>query len=163
MSKHLRQVPGTNLGYSSVAGWIDLVYWVGSYPRASTPHHNRCKWLYRSLTLGDIRNLSDLPTLAKLEHLFDCARYWDVPSRYGLGRVFKRSELGFLLAETRNRILAVLSGRAEQPRAKGPRFDPQRLPDAALDRLIQRHPDMNVVEELRAERRRRLESFSSHA
>jgi hypothetical protein len=152
----MRQVSGTNLPYSSVAGWLDLVYRVGSQPRASTPFYQRCRLLYRSLRLDDIRACRDLAALAGLEQLFDRARHWqDLPAGYGLQRVMARSEIGALLVETRNRLEAVRSGRADRQRRPGPRFDAQRLPDAALERLIQHHPDLGVVEQLRAERRRR--------
>lgn len=69
----------------------------------------------------------------------------------GLGRELSRGAIGELLVETRNRITVLRIGRTE-PKPKGPRMDPSRLPDEALDRLIQRHPDMRLVEELRAER-----------
>ena len=37
-----------------------------------------------------------------------------------------------LMVETRNRLDALRSGRADRPRCKGPRFDPARIPDPAL-------------------------------
>jgi hypothetical protein len=152
----MRPVLGTNLSYSSVAGWLRLVYQVGSLPRCSTPYHQRCRLLYRSLRLADIHACRDLEALAGLEQLFDRARHYaDLPAGYSLRRVLARSELGALLVETRNRLEAVRSGRADRQRQPGPRLDPQRLPDAALERLIQHHPDLAVVELLRAERRRR--------
>ncbi|MES2042559.1 MAG: hypothetical protein V4475_01720 [Pseudomonadota bacterium] len=64
-------------------------------------------------------------------------------------------ELGELLVEARNRATLAAIGR-DRPREKGARFDPARIPLEAIDHLIQRHPNMRVVEQLRAERNRRL-------
>jgi hypothetical protein len=72
-----------------------------------------------------------------------------------LQRELTRTEIGTFLVETRNRLDALYSGRADRPCAKGPRFDPACIPDAALERLIQRHPDLEIVDRLRAERSRR--------
>lgn len=74
--------------------------------------------------------------------LYECSAPWSA------------EELGVLLVEARNRTLLHQLGR-DRPRDKGPRFDPSRMPDAAIDALIQRHPDMRIVEELRSERLRR--------
>lgn len=152
----LRKVPCTRLSWESLSGWLDLVFEVGGVIRCSRVHYERCDLLYGSLQLADILFCSDLTALERAEDLFDRARYNDVPSGRGLGRVWTREHLGGLLVETRNRLDAVRSGRAFQPRRfKGPRLDPVCLPDAALDRLIQTHSDLQLVERLRQERRRR--------
>jgi hypothetical protein len=67
-----------------------------------------------------------------------------------------RSEIGALLVETCNRLAALRSGRADRPRAKGFRFNPERIPGAAPGRLIQQHPDIDIADRLRTERIRRL-------
>jgi hypothetical protein len=152
-----RSVPGTNLGYSSLAGWLELVTRIGGQIRCSQRHYIRCGLLYRSLRVNDIRSSRDIAALEGCERLFDCARgAGDVPCGRGLPRELTRSEIGALLVETRNRLAALRSGRADRPRPKGPRFDPVRIPDAALERLIQCHPDLGTVDRLRAERVRRL-------
>lgn len=77
--------------------------------------------------------------------LFEIYRPWTDP------------ELGELLVEARNRLTLRGLGR-DRARARGPRFDPARIPDRALDHLIQTHRSMAVVEQLRAERNRRREA-----
>lgn len=78
---------------------------------------------------------------------------------YGLDRAFTRAERGERLVEVRNRIVLLGLGRME-PKPKGPRLDPMRLPDAVLLRLIQTHADPRLVEQLRAERQRRLDAIT---
>jgi hypothetical protein len=68
-----------------------------------------------------------------------------------------RAQFGELLVIARNRAALYQLGR-DRPKPKGPRFDPQLLPDDRIDALIQRHPDMAIVEALRSERRRRHEA-----
>ncbi|MGA8758142.1 MAG: hypothetical protein WB611_17770 [Stellaceae bacterium] len=152
-----RRVRGTNLTYASLAEWLDLVYRIGGRIRCSSSHYHRCRRLYRSLTLDDLRRSRDPTALERCERLFDQARRaGDIPSGRGLQREFTRSEIGTLLVETRNRLAALRSGRADRRRPKGPRFDPAAIPDHALARLIQQDPDLDTVDRLRAERIRRL-------
>lgn len=152
-----RRIEATRLVWSSLREWLILVLVEGGSCRASTPAHARCDRLYRSLTVQDIRATRDVEALEFAASMFDHARHGEVPSGRGLRRCFSRGELGAFLVEIRNRVDAVRSGRADAPaRTPGPRFDPRRLPNAALDRLIQSHADMAVVEALRAEKRRRL-------
>jgi hypothetical protein len=149
-------VRGTDLAYASVGEWLALVYRIGGRIRCSTSHYRRCARVYRSLFIADIRECRDVPALEACENLFDRARGTaDIPCGHGLQRALTRPEIGALLVETRNRLDGLRSGRADRPRSKGPRFDPARIPDAALERLIQRHPDLEVVDRLRAERARR--------
>jgi hypothetical protein len=151
-----RHVRGTNIAYSSVREWLALVYEIGSQINPSTRHYQRCAALYGSLGADDLRDCRDLGALEACERLFAGARGpCDVPAGHGLQRELTRADIGALLVETRNRIAALRSGRADRPRPKGPRFAPAVLPDRALDRLIQRHPDLAIVEQLRAEKRRR--------
>jgi hypothetical protein len=152
-----RSVRGTNLAYASLAEWLELVYRICGQIRCSSAHYRRCSRLYRSLRTGDIRASRDLRTLEACERLFNHARGpGDVPPGLGLQREFSRAEIGALLVEIRNRIDALRSGRIDRLRPKGPRFDPERIPSAALERLIQQHPDLDTVDRLRAERIRRL-------
>jgi hypothetical protein len=155
MASARRCLRGTNL--SSLAEWLELVYRIVERIKASRGHYNRCDRLYRSLTVNDIRFSRDIAALEARERLFNRARgAGDVPSGHGLQRALTRAEIGALLVETRNRLDALRSGRANHPRSRGPRFDPMRIPDAALERLIQQHPDLKTVDQLRAERNRRL-------
>lgn len=157
MASTRRCVRGTNFSHASLIEWLELVYLIGGRIKASREHYNRCDRLYRSLSVNDIRFSRDIPALEACERLFNHARgAGDVPSGHGLQRALTRAEIGALLVETRNRLDALRSGRANHPRSSGPRFDPMRIPDAALDRLIQQHPDLDTVNRLRAERIRRL-------
>ena len=74
---------------------------------------------------------------------------------YGLDRAFTRAERGVLLVEVRNRRILLALGRSA-PKPKGPRLDPRLLPADALERLIQSHTDVSLVEQLRHERQRRV-------
>jgi hypothetical protein len=132
-----------------------LVARVGNLGRHATPHYDRCSRLYNSLTAADIRACRDAAALDTAYVLFDKARHSDVPA-YGLGRVWTREALGQMMVEVHNQRVRVSLGRLDRPRPKGPRFDPERLPLTALDRLIQRHPDVDLVDQLRAERERRF-------
>ncbi len=158
-----KTVPGTRLAWSTLEEWLELVDQVGRIPKSSTPHHQRCARLYNSLTLADICGCTDMEVLVRAEAVFDQARYAGGPGYYSVGRVWTRAALGEALVETRNQIARVRSGRAGAPRAKGPRFDPTMLPAAALDRLIQQHPDLTLVNLLRVERDRRLKLATSMA
>jgi hypothetical protein len=127
-------------------------------------HYDRCARLYRSLRSDDIRSSRDLAALEGCERLFNRARgAADIPFGYGLQRADPprhRRAAGRNPQPSRHL--------AQRPRRKGPRFDPARIPTAALerliqrhpdldtlDRLIQRHPDLDTLDRLRAERRRR--------
>lgn len=143
----------------ALADWLELVYRIGGRIRPSCAHYDRCRRLYRSLCIGDIRSSCDLRALEACEQLFNRARGpADIPRGRGLQRELTRAEIGMLLVETRNRLDGLRNGRSDRPRVKGPRFDPACIPDAALDRLIQRHPDLETVDRLRAERMRRQSS-----
>lgn len=65
------------------------------------------------------------------------------------------AELGAMIVELRNRFTLFELGRLA-PKPKGPRFDPDRIPLERLDWLIQRHPNMDLVERLRQARNRRM-------
>lgn len=76
------------------------------------------------------------------------------PGSFPADTGWSKAELGELIVELRNRRLLWSLGRLEA-KAKGPRFDPALIPDDALERLIQRHPDLELVDRQRAERNRR--------
>lgn len=77
------------------------------------------------------------------------------PGGFSANTGWSPAELGDLLVEVRNRQHLWSIGRM-QARTKGPRFDLGRIPDDRLDALIQRHPNLALVDCLRAERARRL-------
>lgn len=149
------RVAGTNLVWTSLADWLRLVDQVGGILRPSSRHYARCRALYYSLSIEDIRGCLDSVALKEAVLLFDRARHRREGLEHGPSREMSRAELGARLVECRNQLQRVESGRATLPRIRGPRFDPALLPDTALDRLIQRHPDLGVVELLREQRRQR--------
>ena len=88
--------------------------------------------------------------------MLDVARHGYTGDLYGLDRAFAKPEAGVLLMEVRNRRRLLALGR-DRARERGPRLDPERLPLAAIERLIQHHRDLALVERLRAERARRMD------
>lgn len=93
--------------------------------------------------------------LPLLEGVVHCGHQGINVGPYGPHRTgWTRSEFGDLLVAARNRAALYRLGR-DRPKPKGPRFDLQLLPDHRIDHLIQRHPDMIIVDALRDERRRR--------
>jgi hypothetical protein len=128
--------------------------------RAATPAYNRFDRTARWLTAARISTFTDVDQVTALAGLLRNARY---PSTFihGLDRVWSRAELGSLIVAAHNRSRQLAMGR-QTPRVRGPRLDPARLPDDRLDHLIQRHKDLEVVEALRVEKRRR-ESRRSEA
>jgi hypothetical protein len=110
--------------------FLDLVYRIGGRIAPSQRYYTRCRRLYRSFSIQDIRRSRDIPALEACERLLSRARRpGDVPAGRGLQRELTRAEIAAFLVETRNRLNALLSGRADRPRPKGPRFDPARIPE----------------------------------
>lgn len=116
------------------------------------PMGDRFKATARELTVERIRESRQLEDLERIAGWLDAAR----PSCSGsyLAGVWSRRELGELIVEIRNRITLLRLGR-DRPREKGDRFELERIPDDRLEWLIQRHPNLDLVDRLRAERARR--------
>jgi hypothetical protein len=148
-------VQGTRLKWRGLSEWLTRTYEVNATMRCSAQCHGRAVALYKTLTIDRIRNSVDIEVLRKIHELLRSSRYTDAPLRYGLGRAFTRAELGVLISEADNQIRWVENGCPA--REKGPRLDPRYLPDDRLDFLIQRHRDIDLVEKMRAEKRRRME------
>lgn len=148
-------IPGSNLCWSTISEWVALSNARGQIVRACSGHYAQMDALYRSLTIERVRASHDNTGLAAARELLDNARNRSCGQFRGPERSLARAEIGALLVELHNRLSALVSGRWLLPRVKGPAFDPALLPDAALDRLIQTHPDPGVVERLRVERRTR--------
>jgi hypothetical protein len=136
-----------------VTAWLEAISRLQIQMRASTPSYNRFDRTARWLTASRIRSITDHDQAAALAGLLRQARY---PSTFihGLDRVWSRAELGVLLTEATNRTRQLAMGR-QTPRVRGPRLDPAYLPDDRLEVLIQQHRDLEVVEALRVEKRRR--------
>ncbi len=145
-------IPGTRIDWATIGEWCARVTDEGGKLRASSEHYGRLRALYRSLTVDHVRRSCDRPGLLRAEQMFNLGRFNAIPKYHGLASELSRAEMGTMLVELRNRRIALASGRAFLPRTKGPRLDPAQLTDAALDRLIQTHVDLNLVDRLRAER-----------
>lgn len=137
--------------WESMGSWVRHMNHLFALETPSSEHYTRTRATARELTIDRIRECRHDDDLGRCEDMLVQARAgW----LYGLDRAFTRSERGELLVEVRNRRALLAKGR-DRPRQKGPRFDPTRMPIAVLDRLIQIHPDLSLVELLRAERSNR--------
>jgi hypothetical protein len=117
----------------------------------SSDHYRRLRETARELTAARVRECRHDDDLERVELMLIEARSgW----LFGLDRAFTRAERGELLVEVRNRRQLLALGRSA-PKPKGARFEPSRLPDAVLDRLIQSHPNQQLVDQLRDEREHR--------
>jgi hypothetical protein len=122
----------------------------------SSAHFQRFDETARHLTAERIRCCRHAEDLERVEHrLLDARHKLRAGYIHNLDRVWTRPELGALIVEVRNRLAQLRVGR-DAPKPKGPRLDPTRMPLEAIERLIQRHPDLELVGRLRAERARRL-------
>ncbi len=150
-------VPGTRSSGTGLAGWMQEAGSVGAIPRHSAPQYARCKRLYTSLQLRDVHACRDEATLEQFMGHLSRARSW--PVRHALCSFVSAAWLGAMRRETYNQLRWVRGGCVV--RTKGPRLDPEQIPDDRLDVLIQSHRDMGLVEALRAEKRRRLGELSA--
>ncbi|WP_336966384.1 hypothetical protein [Sphingobium aquiterrae] len=141
----------------SMASWVRQVGHLLAIEMASGDHYHRVRESARALTAERIRECRHDDDLERAEGLLAAARHSFSGYLYGLERAFTKAELGVLLMEVRNRRRLLALGR-DRARERGPRLDPACLPIEALERLIQTHRDLKLVERLRAERARRLDA-----
>lgn len=139
--------------WNTVSDWLTEIARQRGLMRASTPSYQRFDRTARWLTAARIRACTDQEVMTALGGILRQARY---PGNaiHGLDRVWSRAELGVLVTEATNRARQLAMGRKD-PRRRGPRLDPAYLPDDRLNFLIQRHANLQFVEVLRTERRRR--------
>ncbi len=137
--------------WESMGAWVRLMHRLFAIEEPSSDHYRRSRETARELTVARVRACRHDDDLKRVEHMLIEARSgW----LYGLDRAFTKAERGELLVEVRNRRQLLAMGRTG-PKQKNGRLDPALLPDDALNRLIQRHPSSDLVEQLRAERERR--------
>lgn len=151
-------VPGTDARWRGLRGYVAECHCVSNLIRCCRRHYSRCARVYRSLDVErDVRASFDLDGLDVLAAFLAEAgrRGARLPHGRPFSAEFTRAELGILRMAATNHIRSIRSGRAAEPRPKGPRLDPARLPDAALGHLIQIHSDLALVNRLRSERARR--------
>ncbi len=149
--RHKARERAKGFAWESMGAWVRHMGRLFALETPSSDHYARTLETARALTVERIRECRHDDDLGRCEAMLLEARSgW----LYGLDRAFTRSERGALLVEVRNRRHLLGIGRTA-PKPKGPCFDPRRLPADALDRLIQSHSDIAVVEMLRRERERR--------
>lgn len=148
--------------FTTLAAWLVEIDRQGAVMRARSRLYERFDRTARTLTPGRIRREDDPVAIADLVGRLRAARYPWGHDLHELDRVWSRAELGVLITEAVNRQRQLAIGRVT-PRPKGPSLDPRRLPDDRLEHLIQHHRDLQVVEALRAERRRREILRGDHA
>ena len=139
--------------WNTVSDWLTEIERQLGLMCASTSSYQRFDRTARWLTAARIRACTDQAVMAALEGILRQARY-PGSAIHGLDRVGSRSEVGVLVTEATNRTRQLTMGRKD-PRRRGPRLDPAYLPDERLNHLIQRHANLQLVEALREERRRR--------
>lgn len=136
--------------------WLEEIRRQARVMQCRSGHHRRFEATARQLTAWRIRSAVQC-SAAAIEQILPlleaCRRD---PGRRLLGErhCWRDAELGELLVEARNRLELARLGR-DRARMRGPRFDPTRIPGDRLEHLIQRHPDLAIVDQLRAERARR--------
>ena len=159
------RVPGSGMiipPFTTLAAWLAEIDRQGALMRPRSRLYERFDRTARTLTPGRIRRADDPVAIGDLVGRLRAARYPWGHDLHDLDRVWSRAELGVLLTEAVNRQRQLAIGRVT-PRPKGPHLDPRRLPDDRLEHLIQHHRDLQVVEALRAERRRRATLRGDHA
>lgn len=148
--------------FTTLAAWLAEIDRQGALMRPRSRLYERFDRTARTLTPGRIRRADDAVAVGELVGRLRAARSPLGLDVHELDRVWSRAELGVLLTEAVNRQRQLAIGRLT-PRPKGPTLEPRRLPDDRLDHLIQHHRDLQVVEALRAERRRRDSLRGDHA
>lgn len=144
----------------SMASWVRHIGHLLAIETASGDHYHRVRERARELTADRVRECRHDDDLERAESLLAASRHGFSGCLYGLDRAFTKGELGILLMEVRNRRRLLALGR-DRARERGPRLDPAYLPMEAIERLIQRHRDLELVERLRAERARRLDASNA--
>lgn len=135
--------------WQGMASWVRQLASVPPSWRRSWQQDERFRRIAKMLDVEKILASRDGEGLALVEK-------WLVAARdNGLSDVLSKAAIGKLLVEVRNRRHLLAIGR-DRPKLKGPSMDPTALPDSALERLIQSHSDLALVDLLRAERDRRV-------
>jgi hypothetical protein len=161
------------LGDAAIAGELQVTPWAGGanwvyevrrlarIMQCRSAHHRRFERTCAQLTPWRLRSpvQCNAAAIAGILPLLEAAKRtvgYGLPiGNLGPQRTgWTRAEFGELLVVARNRKLLLELGR-DRPKEKGPRFAPELLPIERLESLIQTHRDLDVVDRLRAERRRR--------
>lgn len=143
------------LAWEGMGSWVRLIGRLLAVETCASVYFERFDKTARQLTAERIRACRHADDLARVGDMLDEAN--EARRRcylHGLDCVWSKAEFGALRVEVRNRLHQLRIGR-DAPKPKGPRFDPSRLPLDRIEALIQSHPDIRIVEQLRAERARR--------
>lgn len=154
-------VPGTRQEFRTLDEWRELHYSRLTTGRASRHEYRRQAAIFAALRPWMVRQCEDLDGLRRLHSYlyadigvgfvrFDAADY-----AHGLSGYW-REHLAELRIETHNRIHQLETGAAFRDRVRHGPADPERMPDRALDRVIQTCRDAELVARCRAEKARRM-------
>lgn len=139
-----------------LAVWLALVARRANNVRSCSLSHERARRDYRQINKDMVWKCQNASVLKETRSTLIEGRNRRYPWRYPLSHAFSRAEFGALIVEIDNQLSWIERGRPA-PRAKGPTFDPARIPDDRLNALIQSHPDLAIVDRLRHERALRQE------
>ena len=144
-------IPGTRLAFASLADWCWLYRWRCQVGRASAGEYRRRSAILHALTADQVAASRDLAGLSELDALL---RTTSGPVRFDHGAGDARQRNALLIA-THNRRHQLETGAAFRDRVRHGPADPARMPDRALERVIQGCRDLALVERCRRERARR--------
>ena len=146
------KVQGTTYSFSTLQEWIDLHQWRLNVGRCSSAENVRRARIFKALRPTTISQSTDLDGLrAVLDYLrspiglvrFDHGLNW-------------RGHHAALRMAVHNRLHQLESGSAFRNRRRHGSADPTKMPDQALNRVIQTCRDMELVEKCRAEKAIRM-------
>jgi hypothetical protein len=148
------KIAGTRDSFASFSEWIDLHHRRLIHGRASAGEYRRIDNIFHGLTSDMVMRSFDTDGLRRLNdylHLnsghagvrFDAGSEW-------------RPHLTALKIAVHNRLHGLETGAAFRNRLRHGPVDPSRMPDRALDRVIQTCGDKELVERCRVERAARL-------
>jgi hypothetical protein len=141
------KVRGTRMEFGTISGWIELHFRRLQIGRPSRHEYARQAAIFRALSPAMVKRSRDLVGLRRLDSYlrapsgvrFDTCDDW-------------RVRHNALVMAVNNRIHQIESGAADRNRVRHGPADPCKMPDRALERVIQSCKDMNLVERCRAER-----------
>lgn len=157
MTAGMVKVAGTMFSFGTLDEWRRLHYGRLVHARASRQEYGRQHRIFMALRPETIRRSFDVDGLRRLNDYL----------RADIGVGFVRFDAGAHRGNTwrghltalrmaaHNRLHQLESGSAFRDRVRHGPVDPGRMPDRALDRVIQTCRDMCLVERCRSERQRR--------
>ncbi|PHR62154.1 MAG: hypothetical protein COA43_00490 [Robiginitomaculum sp.] len=151
------KVKGTHLEWHTLSEWAVLIEHYMVHYNFSKHSKSRMLALAGSLRFEEIHTSYDIKGLRRIDPILKKASRFKSEGGNGIERHLKKQYIVKMLVETRSRITVLQLPRLGY-KIKNPRFHMPSIPDDVLDGLIQRHPDMKLVEKLRTESKRRQDS-----